>query len=45
LLAEIDGTMRLQLPIPGKRRVRSLSAAVRIFVLENIDHSLSSSGR
>jgi hypothetical protein len=37
--------MRLQPPIPGKRRVRSLSAAVRIFVLENIDHSQSSGGR
>jgi hypothetical protein len=37
--AEIDRTMRLQPTIPGKYTVRSLSAAVRIFVLENIDHS------
>jgi predicted DNA-binding ribbon-helix-helix protein len=45
LLAEIDRTMPRQRPILGKRRVRSLSAAVRIFVLENIDHSRPSGGR
>jgi len=32
LLAEIDRTMRLQPARPGYRRVRTLSAAVRVFV-------------
>jgi predicted DNA-binding ribbon-helix-helix protein len=34
LLAEIDRTMRLQPARPGYRRVRTLSAAVRVFVLQ-----------
>jgi predicted DNA-binding ribbon-helix-helix protein len=34
LLAEIDRTMRLQAARPGYRRVRTLSAAVRVFVLQ-----------
>ena len=36
LLAEIDRTMRLQPARPGYRRVRTLSAAVRIFVLQTL---------
>jgi predicted DNA-binding ribbon-helix-helix protein len=35
LLSDIDRTRRLESAIRGKRRVRSLSSAVRIFVLEN----------
>jgi predicted DNA-binding ribbon-helix-helix protein len=37
LLAEIDRTYRLEPMIPGKRRVRSLSSAVRIFVFEHLE--------
>ena len=36
LIGEIERTYRLEPPIPGKRRVRSLSSAVRIFVLEHM---------
>ena len=36
LLAEIDRTMRLQPARPGYRRVRTLSAAVRVFVLQTL---------
>jgi predicted DNA-binding ribbon-helix-helix protein len=36
LLAEIDRTMRLQPARPGYHRVRTLSAAVRVFVLETL---------
>jgi predicted DNA-binding ribbon-helix-helix protein len=36
LLAEIDRTMRLQSPRPGRYRVRTLSAAVRVFVLQTL---------
>jgi predicted DNA-binding ribbon-helix-helix protein len=41
LLAEIDRTYRLEPPIPGKRRVRSLSSAVRIFVFEHMEAAAS----
>jgi predicted DNA-binding ribbon-helix-helix protein len=36
LIGEIERTYRLEPPIPGKRKVRSLSSAVRIFVLERM---------
>jgi predicted DNA-binding ribbon-helix-helix protein len=36
LLAEIDRTMRLQPARTGYRRVRTLSAAVRVFVLQTL---------
>jgi predicted DNA-binding ribbon-helix-helix protein len=36
LMTEIDRTRRLQPARPGKSRVRSLSSAARIFVLENL---------
>jgi predicted DNA-binding ribbon-helix-helix protein len=35
LMGEINRTMRLLPAQKGKRRVRSLSSAVRVFVLEN----------
>jgi predicted DNA-binding ribbon-helix-helix protein len=41
LLAEIDRTYRLEPLILGKRRVRSLSSAVRIFVLEHMEATAS----
>jgi predicted DNA-binding ribbon-helix-helix protein len=41
LLAEIDRTYRLEPLIPGKRRVRSLSSAVRIFVFEQMEAAAS----
>jgi predicted DNA-binding ribbon-helix-helix protein len=41
LLAEIDRTYRLEPRIPGKRRVRSLSSAVRIFVFEQMEAAAS----
>ena len=39
LIGEIDRGYRLDPPIPGKHRVRSLSSAVRIFVLEHMEAS------
>ena len=45
LLAEIDRTMRLQPARPGYRRVRTLSAAVRIFVLQTLTAPPSSGKR
>ena len=46
LLAEIDRTMRL-LPYqgPGRHRVRTLSAAVRVFVLQTLISRSSSGAR
>ena len=44
LLAEIDRTMRLQPARPGYRRVRTLSAAVRVFVLQTLDCTTSKWG-
>jgi hypothetical protein len=35
-MAEIDRTVRLQPARPGYRRVRTLSAAVRVFVLQTL---------
>jgi predicted DNA-binding ribbon-helix-helix protein len=35
LWGNIENIMRLDPPWPGRRRVRSLSAAVRIFVMES----------
>jgi predicted DNA-binding ribbon-helix-helix protein len=37
LIGEIDRRYRLEPPIPGTRQVRSLSSAVRIFVLEHME--------
>ena len=45
LLAEIDRTMRLQPARPGYRRVRTLSAAVRVFVLQTLTAPLPSGKR
>jgi predicted DNA-binding ribbon-helix-helix protein len=45
LLAEIDRTMRLQRPRPGRHRVRTLSAAVRVFVLQTLISPPSSGKR
>ena len=45
LLAEIDRTMRLQPARPGYRRVRTLSAAVRVFVLQTLTAPLSIGNR
>ena len=45
LLAEIDRTMRLQPARPGYRRVRTLSAAVRVFVLQTLTSPPSNAGR
>jgi predicted DNA-binding ribbon-helix-helix protein len=45
LLAEIDRTMRLQPARPGYRRVRTLSAAVRVFVLQTLISPPSSGKR
>jgi len=45
LLAEIDRTMRLQPARPGYRRVRTLSAAVRVFVLQTLTAPPSSGKR
>ena len=45
LLAEIDRTMRLQPARPGYSRVRTLSAAVRVFVLQTLTSPPSNAGR
>jgi predicted DNA-binding ribbon-helix-helix protein len=45
LLAEIDRTMRLQPVRPGYSRVRTLSAAVRVFVLQTLTSPASNAGR
>ena len=45
LLAEIDRTMRLQPARLGYRRVRTLSAAVRVFVLQTLTAPPSSGKR
>jgi predicted DNA-binding ribbon-helix-helix protein len=45
LLAEIDRAMRLQPARPGYRRVRTLSAAVRVFVLQTLTSPPSNAGR
>jgi predicted DNA-binding ribbon-helix-helix protein len=42
LIGEIDRSYRLEPPIPGKRRVRSLSSAVRIFVIEHMEAAAGS---
>ena len=44
-MAEIDRTMRLQPARPGHRRVRTLSAAVRVFVLQTLTAPPSSGKR
>jgi hypothetical protein len=44
-MAEIDRTMRLQPARPGYRRVRTLSAAVRVFVLQTLTAPPSSGKR
>jgi predicted DNA-binding ribbon-helix-helix protein len=40
LIGDIDRRYRLEPPIPGKRQVRSLSSAVRIFVLEHMEAAI-----
>jgi predicted DNA-binding ribbon-helix-helix protein len=41
LIGEIERTLRFDPPVPGRRRVRSLSSAVRIFVFEHMDAAAS----
>ena len=40
LLDAIDRNMRLERPLPGYARVRSLSSAARIFVFEHLSERL-----
>jgi predicted DNA-binding ribbon-helix-helix protein len=43
LIGEIERTLRFDPPVPGKRRVRSLSSAVRIFVFEHMEATAADS--
>jgi predicted DNA-binding ribbon-helix-helix protein len=43
LMTEIDRTRRLETGRSGKSRVRSLSSAVRMFVLENLSERITPS--